>query len=187
MALAAKAEQKRNLECDFPEDPPPPKDRILPTTAAKAKKRRAGEDGNIALSASLESRARDIQASVDELRAFLLSSRDLYLGSLWTGEGDLRRGMDDRQRDKVDASANGFMRTANALIAKFKADLRADEAAAGLSDGQRRHLEAVAEILESYLKSVCDIYSEQRAIRMERELQFQKLSRLEIKARKSEL
>ena len=30
-----------------------------------------------------------------------------------------------------------------------------------------RDTEAVADILQSYLKSVCDVYSEQRAIRME--------------------
>ena len=29
-----------------------------------------------------------------------------------------------RQRDKIDANANKFMRTTNALIAKFRADLQ---------------------------------------------------------------
>ena len=38
---------------------------------------------------------------------------------------------------------------------------------------------------ESYLRSICDLHSGQKAVRLERELQFQKMSRLEIKARKN--
>ncbi len=45
--------------------------------------------------------------------------------------------------------------------------------------------EAVTDILEASLKSACRIYSEQKAIRVEKELQFQKLSRLEVNARSS--
>jgi hypothetical protein len=40
----------------------------------------------------------------------------------------------------------------------------------------------VGDILESYLKAVCGIYAEQKAIRVQKELELQKLSRLEIKA-----
>ena len=35
---------------------------------------------------------------------------------------------------------------------------------------------------ESYLRSICDLHSGQKAVRLERELQFQRMSRLEIKA-----
>ena len=37
----------------------------------------------------------------------------------------------------------------------------------------------------SILRSICDLHSGQKAVRLERELQFQKMSRLEIKARKN--
>ena len=43
----------------------------------------------------------------------------------------------------------------------------------------------MSDILESELKSACRLYSEQKAIRMEKELQFQKLARLEVTARSS--
>lgn len=43
-----------------------------------------------------EARAKDILRSVDELKAFVLSNRDLYVGPVCTGDGDLRKGMDDR-------------------------------------------------------------------------------------------
>lgn len=43
----------------------------------------------------------------------------------------------------------------------------------------------MSDILEAELKSACRIYSEQKAIRMEKELQFQKLARLEVNARNS--
>ena len=43
-----------------------------------------------------EARAKDILCSVDELKAFVLSNRDLYVGPVCTGDGDLRKGMDDR-------------------------------------------------------------------------------------------
>ena len=43
-----------------------------------------------------EARARDILRSADELKAFVLGHRELYVGPVCTGDGDLRKGMDDR-------------------------------------------------------------------------------------------
>ena len=79
------------------------------------------------------------------------------------------------------------MRTTNALIAKFRSDLMGSSSGSGsgLSAEQSEHVRAVADILESYLRSICDLHSGQKAVRLERELQFQKMSRLEIKARKN--
>ena len=47
------------------------------------------------------------------------------------------------------------------------------------------HYIAYSDILEADLKLACQNFSEQRAIRVQKELEMQKLSRLEIKARKS--
>lgn len=71
------------------------------------------------------------------------------------------------------------------MIARFQTELK--EAGDNLNVGRRDHLSGVVQILERYLKAVCQIYAQQRAIRVQRELEFQKLSRLEIKARKSKL
>ena len=48
-----------------------------------------------------------------------------------------------------------------------------------------QHLESVGDILEAELQAACGLYSEQKAIRVEKEVEFQKLSRLELKARAS--
>eukprot|EP00094_Tigriopus_californicus_P009094 TCALIF_08767-PA protein Name:"Similar to stx18 Syntaxin-18 (Danio rerio)" AED:0.22 eAED:0.21 QI:0/0/0/0.66/0.5/0.66/3/0/439 len=82
-----------------------------------------------------------------------------------------------------DAGANRFIHTCQSLIARFQSEL--NQAQDQLNAGRRDHLTGVVQILERYLKDVCQIYAQQRAIRVQRELEFQKLSRLEIKARKS--
>jgi len=177
-ALAAKCEEQRNLNCEFGDErEQQDKDRILPRK--KATKRKSAEATAMC---GFEARAKDILCSVDELKAFVLANRDLYVGPVCTGDGDLRKGMDDRQRDKIDANANKFMRTTNALVDKFRSDMRSS---GQLGSEQSEHLRAVADILESYLRSICDLHSGQKAVRLERELQFQKMSRLEIKARKN--
>lgn len=43
----------------------------------------------------------------------------------------------------------------------------------------------MGDILDAFLKQVCHIYAEQKAIRVEKEIQFQKMARLEIEARKT--
>ena len=53
-----------------------------------------------------------------------------------------------------------------------------------MSPPQSERLRAVADILESYLRSICDLHAGQKAVRLEREVQFQQMSRLEVKARK---
>lgn len=129
-----------------------------------------------------ERRAREIVSTVQALNAFLLEHRANYMDLL--GQKIGISAMNDRQRDKIDAGANHFIRTANQLIAKFKADLGSVKETFNASRVQ--HLDHVTQILERYLKHVCDLYAEQKAIRVQRELEFQKMSRLEVRARKSE-
>lgn len=53
-----------------------------------------------------------------------------------------------------------------------------------LGQTRSRHLESVCAILESALKSACAVYAGLQAVRVQREVDFQKMSRLEFKARK---
>ena len=76
--------------------------------------------------------------------------------------------------------ANTYIRTCNGLIAQFKKDLAE---VADLKDSRRLHMKAVCDILGAFLKSACDIFTEQKAIRVQREMDIQKMSRLEVKAR----
>ena len=91
--------------------------------------------------------------------------------------------MSDFERDKIDADTNSLIKTINRLVDDFKKDLR--KRLTKLSGQHTLHLEAVSDILEADLKLACQNFSEQRAIRVQKELEIQKLSRLEIKARKS--
>eukprot|EP00095_Tigriopus_kingsejongensis_P007662 maker-scaffold156_size297567-snap-gene-0.20 protein:Tk07662 transcript:maker-scaffold156_size297567-snap-gene-0.20-mRNA-1 annotation:"syntaxin-18 isoform x1" len=129
----------------------------------------------------LESLARDIVANTTRLKEFLLDHRSDYVDvvrAAWSGQC----GLTHQQKDHIDAGANRFIRTCQGLITKFQRDL--DQSSA-LSGERRSHLAAVGQILAGYLKAVCRIYAQQQAIRVQRELEFQKLARLEIKARKS--
>lgn len=91
--------------------------------------------------------------------------------------------MSDFERDKIDADTNALIKIINGLVDNFKKDLR--NKLTKLSGQHTLHLEAVSDILEADLKLACQNFSEQRAIRVQKELEMQKLSRLEIKARKS--
>ena len=91
--------------------------------------------------------------------------------------------MSDFERDKIDADTNSLIKTINSLVDDFKKDLR--KRLTKLSGQHTLHLEAVSDILEADLKLACQNFSEQRAIRVQKELEIQKMSRLEIKARKS--
>ena len=91
--------------------------------------------------------------------------------------------MTDFERDKIDADTNALIKTINSLVDDFKKDLR--NRLTKLSGQHTLHLEAVSDILEADLKLACQNFSEQRAIRVQKELEMKKLSRLELKARQS--
>ena len=92
--------------------------------------------------------------------------------------------MSDLERDKIDAGANSLIRTINGLVDDFKNDLKARMAK--LSGQHTIHLEAVSDILDADLKLACHSFSEQKAIRVQKEFEMQKLSRLELKARRTQ-
>ena len=93
------------------------------------------------------------------------------------------KAMTDLERDKIDAGANALICTINGLVDDFKKDLKSK--VTKLSGQHTMHLEAVTDILDANLKLACEVFSEQRAIRVKKELEIQKMSRLEIKARKT--
>lgn len=130
---------------------------------------------------SFEVKAISIVDNISRLREFLAGNRDAYVDVVLNRDHSIS-GLSDLERDRIDAGANNFIRTINHLISTFKAELRE---AKHLKAQRTQHLEAVTDILEASLKSACRIYSEQKAIRVEKELQFQKLSRLEVNARSS--
>lgn len=88
--------------------------------------------------------------------------------------------MTDVERDKIDLGAQRIMNTCSYLIQEFKKVSQKLDGSAQLLE----HRQAVLDLVESYLKSVCKIYSEQRAIRVKRALEIQKMSKLETESKK---
>ena len=167
----------------------PDKTRILPK-AKRKKSKNVPKD-------PLETKAREIVQNITRLRKFLAENRSAYIDVLnITGStvdnddlSDLRissansNGFTDLDRDKIDAGANNFIRKTNQLIAKFKVELKEkldNKGKFNLSVHRTQHLESVCDILEKYLRSACQYHAKQKAIRVEKELELQKLSRLEL-------
>ena len=167
----------------------PDKNRILP----KAKRKKS----KIPPKDPLEIRANEIVQNITRLREFLAENRSAYIDVLnITGStvandelSDLcsstanTNGFTDLDRDKIDAGANNFIRKTNQLITKFKAELKEkldNKGKFNLSVHRTQHLESVCDILENYLRSACQYHAKQKAIRVEKELELQKLSRLEL-------
>jgi len=129
----------------------------------------------------LEVKAHMIIEHTTQLQCFLAENRESYIDVL--NKTYSSNAMSDFERDKIDADTNSLIKTINSLVDDFKKDLR--KRLTKLSGQHTLHLEAVSDILEADLKLACQNFSEQRAIRVQKELEIQKLSRLEIKARKS--
>ena len=134
---------------------------------------------------TFELRARDVSSVVSSLRDFLLDNRGLYLGDGDGAQEDDESSSSSLARDKIDAGAASHISTCQGLIRGLRSDVRS-AAAAGEAGGEMRarHLEAVCTLLEAALKSACSVYAELKAIRVQKEVEFQRLSRLEFKARK---
>ena len=129
----------------------------------------------------LEIKAQMIIEHTTQLQWFLSQNRDAYIDVL--NKTYSSNAMTDFERDKIDADTNALIKTINSLVDDFKKDLR--NRLTKLSGQHTLHLEAVSDILEADLKLACQNFSEQRAIRVQKELEMKKLSRLELKARKS--
>ncbi|XP_029287221.1 syntaxin-18 isoform X2 [Cottoperca gobio] len=82
--------------------------------------------------------------------------------------------MTDNERDQIDQDAQIFMRTCSEAIRQLR-----NEAVKQVSSAQiKEHRGAVLDLIEVYLRGVCKLYSEQRAIRVKRMVDKKRLSRL---------
>ena len=167
----------------------PDKNRILPKAKRKKMSKNIPKD-------PFETRAKEIVENITRLREFLAEHRSAYIdvlnisgssgNSFESGDArdpNLPSGLTDLARDKIDAGANAFIRETNLLIAKFKADIKGNnegKVKSVTTGAQIQHLEYVCDILENYLRSACQSHAKQKAIRVQKELELQKLSRLEL-------
>ncbi|PSN44400.1 Syntaxin-18 [Blattella germanica] len=122
--------------------------------------------------------AKEVLGQITRLRDFLLEHRKAYL-NFASHLSDIPQ-MADVERDKIDSGAQRIMNTCSNLIQEFK---KASQKLDG-SPQLLEHRHAVLDLVENYLKAVCKIYSEQRAIRVKRALEIQKMSKLELDSKK---
>ncbi|XP_058653403.1 syntaxin-18 [Onychostoma macrolepis] len=119
-------------------------------------------------------RAREVISNISKLKDFLLQHRKEYVNAGGVMCSDVSR-MTDSERDQIDQDAQIFMRTCADAIGQ----LRSDKGKQVVSAQVRDHRAAVLDLIEAYLKGVCKLYSEQRAVRVKRVVDKKRLSRLE--------
>ncbi|XP_048585246.1 syntaxin-18 isoform X2 [Nematostella vectensis] len=83
--------------------------------------------------------------------------------------------MTDTERDQIDNDAQMYMRTCHNSIKLLKNEAVQPSVCEQLNT----HRDNVIEMLEEYLRVVCKLYSEQRAIRVKRAVDKKRISRLQ--------
>ncbi|XP_063166860.1 syntaxin-18 [Candoia aspera] len=119
-------------------------------------------------------RAREVVNNIGKLKDFLLQHRKDYINTYSHLMSEYVR-MSDTDRDQIDQDAQIFMRTCADAIEQLRAEARKDIH----SPQVKQHRETVLDFIADYLKRVCKLYSEQRAIRVKRVVDKKRLSRLE--------
>lgn len=124
--------------------------------------------------------AKDITSQITRLRDFLLEHREKYLSFY---DNVVEDQMTDAERDQIDTGAQRIINTCSHLLKEFRNDNRKVTAAPQMKE----YMEAVADLIDMYLKAVCKIHSELKALRVKRTLVMRKLSRLELPQTKSNI
>ncbi|XP_059403407.1 syntaxin-18-like [Carassius carassius] len=123
---------------------------------------------------SFSGRAREVISNISKLKEFLLQHRKDYVNAGSVMCSDVSR-MTDSERDQIDQDAQIFMRTCADAIGQLRSEMGKQVVSAQVKD----HRAAVLDLIEVYLRGVCKLYSEQRAVRVKRVVDKKRLSRLE--------
>uniref|UniRef100_A0A674IT11 Syntaxin-18 n=1 Tax=Terrapene triunguis TaxID=2587831 RepID=A0A674IT11_9SAUR len=108
-------------------------------------------------------RAREVITNIGKLKDFLLQHRKDYINAYSHLMSEYIR-MTDTERDQIDQDAQIFMRTCADAIQQLRTEAHKNVQ----SPQVREHRAAVLDFTEDYLKRVCKLYSEQRAVRVKR-------------------
>ncbi|CAG7786260.1 unnamed protein product [Allacma fusca] len=131
------------------------------------------------------SKARELCSTITTLRGYLVDNRSAYLNF---GSGPLTRNagvwksneeekLTDAQRDRIDGDVQKIVQNCQKKIFEFQR--RVDSGDMSSTCPQlHSHLENVLNSLADYLKEVCTIHSEMRAVRVKRTIDYQTMSRL---------
>jgi len=121
-----------------------------------------------------EVKAKKLVNSITKLRDFLLDNRKNYVnsGSLLSSHGNE---MSDVERDQVDSEAQEIIKSCRSMIGVFRTETNGLK----MLPQVKEHRQAAMVLVEAYLKAICKIYTEQKAVRVKRIVDKKKISRLE--------
>lgn len=117
--------------------------------------------------------AKEITSQITKLRNFLLEHREKYLSFFDVLGGDE---MTEAERDQIDTGAQRIINTCSHLLKEFRNDSRK----LTVSPQVREYMDVSMDLIDAYLKAVCKIHSELKALRVKRALDMRKMSRLEL-------
>jgi len=144
-------------------------------------RKKALEDNNVKpppkklhRASAFRSKAQSVVTQIYKLREFLLENRSAYLN--FSNHLASKGHMSDEERDQIDSGAQKIMTTCSQLVKELKREI----AEAEVSPQNLEHREIMLLLIEEYLKSVCKIYSEQKAMRVKRAMELRKIAKLEI-------
>ncbi|XP_064630712.1 syntaxin-18-like [Lineus longissimus] len=118
-------------------------------------------------------KARDVVGNITKLRDFLVEHRKDYINPS-SHLNDMQH-MTDAERDQIDLDAQEIMKMCSDTIKNLRLEVVNEKLVGEIKE----HREAVFDIMQNYLKAICKIYSEQRAIRVKRVVDRKRISRLE--------
>lgn len=120
-----------------------------------------------------------VVSQITKLREFLVENRPAYLN--FSNHLSSKAHMTDDDRDQIDVGAQQIMTKCSQLLKELKREVADTE----LSQQNQEHREIMLLLIENFLKDVCKIYSEQKAIRVKRAIEFRKVARLEVDSKRS--
>ncbi|KAL6424152.1 hypothetical protein ACFW04_009785 [Cataglyphis niger] len=130
-------------------------------------------------------KAHAVVTQISKLRDFLLENRKAYLN--FSNYLSTAPRMTDAERDEIDIGGQRIMSTCSQLVKDLKREIAMS--AEDLSRQNIEHREIMLLLIEDYLKNVCHIYSEQKAMRVKRAVEMQKIAKLQtdLKSDRSEI
>ncbi|XP_077279402.1 syntaxin 18 [Temnothorax americanus] len=118
-------------------------------------------------------KAYSVVAQISKLREFLLENRKAYLN--FSNYLSAAPRMTDAERDEIDLGAQRIMSSCSQLVKDLKREVAAST---DITQQNVEHREIMLLLMENYLKNVCKIYSEQKAMRVKRTMEMRRISRL---------
>ncbi|KAM0728232.1 Syntaxin-18 [Formica fusca] len=116
-----------------------------------------------------------VVVQISKLRQFLLENRKAYLN--FSSYLSTAPRMTDAERDEIDVGGQRIMSTCSQLVKDLKREIATS--AEDLSRQNVEHREIMLLQIEDYLKNVCHIYSEQKAMRVKRAVEMQRIAKLQ--------